>query len=145
MIYDKIENLKMYKDVIPNFTILEREINKVLNTPFTVGEVKTEDPNIFYICSEYMSENKLYEAHKDFFDVQIVLEGKERALIGECESPFEYDETNNIGNVKCTEISSLKLIPNYFALFSPNEMHSPGLPDKTTSKVRKVVFKIKNI
>ena len=143
MIYDKIENLKMYEKVIPHFDILQNEVNKILKTSFSTGEKKTSNDDIFYIASEYTTENKLFEAHKDYFDVQIVIEGKEIALIGEAKKPFSYDESGNISNVECTETCSIKLIPNHFAIFVPDEMHSPGLPDEVCSTVKKIVFKIK--
>jgi len=143
MIYDELKNLKNYSAIIPGYETVKKELEKIDKVAFETGTFETDNSKIFYIKSEYLTSNKLFEAHDFDIDLQIIYEGQEKALTGEYSGKVNYEENGNVFNLKCKELSSVKLIPNHFAIFFPHEMHCPGLPEKTPSKVKKIVFKIK--
>jgi len=144
MIYDKIENLSNYSLLIPNFKEIEKTLKFFQLKNFKEGRQETSDPSIYYNEAEYMtSTNKLYEAHKDVIDLQIVVAGKEKAKVGNYDQDIRFDENGNALNLVCNEKANFELDSTNFILFFPREMHCPGLANPEPSNVKKIIFKIK--
>jgi len=144
MIYDKIENIGNYSLLIPNFKEIEKTLKFFQLKNFKEGRQETSDPNIYYNEAEYTtSTNKLYEAHKDVIDLQIVVEGKEKAKVGYYDKDIRFDENGNAINLICSDKAIFELDNSNFVLFFPREMHCPGLANPEPSNVKKIIFKIK--
>lgn len=149
MIYDKIDNLKIYAGISEDIRLgLEwlRDVN-----PDIEKGVYELSPRVKAIVSEYttneVNENG-YEAHRDYIDIQYLLKGSEKI----CCLPLEYLKEEQAykaeidaafyeeENVKPQEM----VIGNgYFAVFYPQDGHMPGLYSIEPEEVKKVVIKIR--
>jgi YhcH/YjgK/YiaL family protein len=106
--------------------------------------------NLYVIMSEYNSKDPKttrFEAHKNYVDIQYVVSGNE--LIGIAPlSPQDsilqkYDATKDIEFRSVKKSKMVEATPARFFIFFPEDVHMPGLLDKTSIPVRKAVVKIK--
>ncbi|MBQ8141230.1 MAG: YhcH/YjgK/YiaL family protein [Clostridia bacterium] len=113
------------------------------------GKYEIDGDNIYLTISTYETkthDNAKLEIHKDYIDVQLVIEGKE--LIGmdsveglEVISPYTTDYALY---VMSEDYDKIFLGAGEFAVIFPNEGHAPCMAaDGTPSKVRKMVIKIR--
>ena len=90
---------------------------------------------------------KLWEAHRDFADLQMVLSGGEYCLLDDrsrCIAAGEYDARSDCRffthpEVECTAV---RLVPGMALLIGVNEIHSPGVICGDGAPYRKLVAKI---
>lgn len=89
----------------------------------------------------------LWEAHKVFIDVQLVIKGNE--IIGYSHEDNlnvckEYEEGNDVLRFEADGAgSSLYMNKGMYSVFYPMEGHKPGCLFKESSFVKKAVIKIK--
>jgi YhcH/YjgK/YiaL family protein len=149
VIIDKIENAELYK-------VLSDGIAKGLELIKDAGIAAQEDgkyevdgDNLFYMIQRYPTKNKedmLFEAHKDYIDIQAIIDGEETIGYALTETlqvvePYKPDVTKYADPDIFTEV---KLAKGMFAIFYPDDAHKPCYdyhPGK--SNVHKVVVKIK--
>lgn len=90
-------------------------------------------------------EDGLYEAHKEYTDVQVILEGQEIIGVmtldemrkGECVKPYEYDI-----ELYKTQGGMLKTLGRgEYLILTPNDAHMPGVNGEP-SRNRKLVIKV---
>lgn len=149
MIYDKIDNLKIYAG-ISNDICLGLEWIRNVNQDIEKG-VYELSPRVKAIVSEYttkeVNENG-YEAHREYIDIQYLLKGSEKI----CCLPLEYLKESKQYNAEIDAAFYKKkefepqemLIGNgFFVVFFPQDGHMPGLCDGDCKNVRKIVVKIK--
>ena len=147
MVYDKIENIEIYKglsdDIYEGLKFLKKA------TPDLACGVHEFSPRVKAIVSEYetkaVNENG-YEAHKKFIDIQYLLKGTEK----NCCLPIEklkvtkpYKEEIDAAFYEA-EIPTIELMlgNGYFAIYNPQDGHMPGLSVNGPEKVKKVVVKV---
>jgi beta-galactosidase beta subunit len=102
------------------------------------------------IEQHYMTKTKedsLYESHKKFIDVQVIIEGDETILvhnINNLVAKSDYDEENDyILYEPSLEFSKLMLTSSHVAIFTPEDGHMPGISITSQAKeVYKTVLKI---
>ena len=90
-------------------------------------------------------EEGLYEAHKEYTDVQVILEGKEiigvmsldEMRAGECVKEYVYD----IELYKASGGKLVDLARGDYLILTPMEAHMPGV-SREPSKNRKLVIKV---
>ena len=149
MIYDKLDNIALYKGLSPEIyegLLFINAFGKDLeNGVYTIGQ------KIKAIVSEYTTKevNEYgYEAHRKYIDIQYLFWGEEKI----CYLPLEYlKETKPYnkeidaafykeGDVKPQEL----LIGNgYFTILFPKDGHMPQMCVKDSKTVKKVVVKVK--
>lgn len=143
MIYDKIENLKLYnidKSVIDfiNDISSDKECGRY--------EISEE---IYANIEEYNTkESGYFEAHRNYTDIQLLLEGEEIIEYTPLEGLEVKDEYNPSRDIAFyydgeNQILKLPLKKGFFAVLYPHEAHKPQLISATQQKVKKVVVKIK--
>lgn len=148
MIYDKVDNLKIYAGISEDIRLgLEwlRDVN-----PDIEKGVYELSSRVKAIVSEYttmeMNENG-YEAHKECVDIQYLLKGEE--II--CCLPLEYLKETKAYNHEidaafyeeagiCSQ--DLLMGNGYFAVFFPQDGHKPCLSVGGAMGVKKVVIKV---
>lgn len=85
------------------------------------------------------------EAHNDFADIQMLLEGEES--IGWCFRTEKLKETEAAPERDIYfyegEFAKLDLKPGQFVIVFPDDVHAPGLATDEPSGIRKAVFKVK--
>jgi biofilm protein TabA len=90
-------------------------------------------------------EGHEFEAHRDYADIQYLLEGTESILWAPREGlsltkPYKPDIEFYSLTASPTD---LVLAPSQFAVFMPDDAHAPCIAYKTPCKVRKAVLKVK--
>ncbi|WP_161987029.1 N-acetylneuraminate anomerase [Vibrio ponticus] len=91
--------------------------------------------------------SKNFEIHRDYADVQILIHGQEcmefASITERCEVMSDYDGNNDFQSVvPLSNISTLNLKPNMFAVFYPNEPHKPTCNIDEERTVKKAVIKV---
>lgn len=150
MIYDKLDNLELYKglsaDIYDGLKFLQQ-----VNPDIAIG-VYQLTPNVKAIVSEYTTKETNengYETHRQNIDIQYLLKGNEKIAclpVGELFETKPYnDETDaafyNVVPDLCP--STFVLRPGYFAIFFPQDGHMPQLCVLEPEDVKKVVVKVR--
>ncbi len=106
--------------------------------------------NLFATVSEYFTKNEEttnFEAHKKYIDIQYVIRGKEIMNIAPLKTVKEiispYDATKDIEFITVDRVENHLATPGRLFIFFPDDAHRPGLKDGVSSKVRKIVIKLK--
>ena len=111
-----------------------------------------EGDDIFAIVMSYKTfspEKALFEAHKEYVDIQTVLvgtEGFECAFCDELTVDTPYDENADITFYKRSLPGQTRVdvCPGTFVMLYPHDAHMPGLiVDNEEKVIKKVVVKIK--
>jgi len=148
MIFDKIENSAIYEKVSP---LLKKAFEYLKQTDFSkmeLGKHLVEGDDLFAVLQEYDTKNDTdakLEAHREYMDVQYIISGEE--LIGVCplinQTPCkEYNAENDYALYDDT-CSFFKITSKQFAVLFPQDLHKPGMKVDKSSKVKKVVMKVK--
>ena len=93
-------------------------------------------------------EEKSYETHKDYLDIQMVIRGAEIcevAPLSQCQELKPYDQKNDIAfHSNATQGEQYLLAPGRFIVVWPEDAHMPGIAlCEEPELVRKAVFKIR--
>ena len=149
MIYDKIDNLETYAKIFEDIRI-GLEYLRELKPDVEVGTYVLS-PRVKAIVSEYMTKEvneKGYEAHKEFIDIQYLVRGEEMISF----VPLEYLKETKPYNVEKdvafyeehdVKPQELLLGNGYFAILYPQDGHMPQLWVDGPMTVKKVVVKVK--
>ena len=148
MIYDTLENAQLYfRDQPSLLRALAHARDFDIKT--ADGRYEIDTRGAYMMVSSYQTtpaEKRLFEAHQEFIDVQVVLEGQERADVAVAEKleiATPYSLEKDVMTLKPpAKFSSVILKPGYFAVFYPQDIHRPGCNLNGSSSIRKLVFKI---
>lgn len=143
MIYDEIKNIDLYnlnKDAV--------DFIKNLTTDIECKKYILND-NVYANIEEYQTkESGLFEAHKKYIDIQLLLKGEEiieYTPLEKLKIKENYDSLKDIAFYYdgTQPVIKLKMQPNFFTVLYPTDAHKPQLIVSDTQKVKKVVVKIK--
>jgi YhcH/YjgK/YiaL family protein len=148
MIIDKIETSHLYKNINERINKSFEYIRTTDLKNLPAGRYPIDGENIFALVSEYKTkaeqEGKL-EAHRNYIDVQYVIEGEELmgySPLGSQQILEPYKEDNDIvfytGDKSFTKVST-----GMFAIFFPKDVHMPGISTGKNSDVKKLVIKVR--
>jgi YhcH/YjgK/YiaL family protein len=114
------------------------------------GRYALEGDQMYYVLREFDTEpaDRLFpETHREYCDVHFVISGKE--LVGwASKGPSfvekeAYSKENDLQfYMKTTALNWLVAGPGQFILFSPDDVHLPGISVNGVETVRKAVVKI---
>lgn len=145
MIYDKIENLKLYYSLNPHF---EQIADFIANNDLATMECGSYEvaPGVKAGISEYEpGSGSDFEAHREYHDLQYAVSGEETIEV----IPTEFAENSKgytpdiefFTSKKC-ESTKVSLVQGTFAFLAPGDAHKPCVK-LGSDKIKKVVFKIK--
>ena len=149
MIYDKIENLSVYFDSSSKFAKVESVLAEFLENPFDSGKIEIDGDNMWCNVAKYNVEDGTpikYEAHKEYADVQIMVDGEENigwANFKECTITEDFKEGCDIAFMDAPNGQFFELKKGYFAVFFPQDAHAPCRKNESSDFANKLVFKIK--
>ncbi|MBQ5824981.1 MAG: YhcH/YjgK/YiaL family protein [Clostridia bacterium] len=153
MIAGKIEDLKIYSSVCPEFENIYSFVKEYFDAPKADGSYELIPDKLSANIATYNTGDaatKNLEAHRRYADVQIVLKGAERidwAHISTCtdEISEEFSKGGDIGFYADPEyVSSMVLDAGTFVYLLPEDAHKPCVnAGADSAEVTKVVFKIK--
>lgn len=148
MIVDKIEKLKLYKEIPSEVVkfLSELDINNI-----KLGKRVLSD-TIYVNIEEYNTKNievANFESHDKYIDIQLLLKGSENIYYASRDNlsvKVPYDETRDIAfySDRIQNYPYIKLDGTNFMMIYPHEAHAPQVSiNGLTQKVLKVVVKIK--
>lgn len=147
MIIDKIENVNIYASLSKR---LAKGIDYINNSDFSktdLGTYKIDGDDVFAMVQEYDTKNiedcKL-EGHKKYIDIQYLIKGEEQIGLT-IKKNQELEERNDKDDYAFYkgESTLFKFDPSVFGIFFPDDLHMPCLALNQSSKVRKVVVKVR--
>ena len=148
MIVDKIEKLKLYKEIPSEVVqfLSELDINNI-----KLGKRVLSDC-IYVNIEEYNTKDievASFESHDKYIDIQLLLKGLENIYYASRDNlsvKVPYDETRDIAfySDSIQGYPCIKLDGTNFMMIYPHEAHAPQVSSGNLSqKVLKVVVKIK--
>lgn len=148
MIVDKIEKLKLYKEIPSEVVqfLSELDINNI-----KLGKRVLSDC-IYVNIEEYNTKDievASFESHDKYIDIQLLLKGSENIYYASRDNlsiKVPYDETRDIAFYSdgIQGYPYIKLDGTNFMMIYPHEAHAPQVSSGNLSqKVLKVVVKIK--
>jgi YhcH/YjgK/YiaL family protein len=125
----------------------------LINNDLSKLETKRYDidgDNLFATVSEYLTKNEAttnFEAHRKYIDIQYVIKGDEIMNVSPLSTVKEivtpYDGSKDIEFMKVSNVVNFKASQSNFFIFFPGDAHRPGIKDKVSATVRKIVIKVR--
>jgi len=104
--------------------------------------------NTYAKVQEYTTvSTKDFEAHKDFIDIQYIINGQEiievapTSKAGEVTMPYSK-EKDCILYASAQDVDEIFVTPEVFCILFPHEAHKPGITFENPSEIRKVIVKV---
>lgn len=149
MIFDSLDNLHKYSYIGENFdNIFGKTMELLKGNSLPIGITKLSE-DIYINISQYQTKNFdecLFEAHRNFIDVQILLEGEELFYLSPINKlaevvtySAEKDCTLYSGSPQCT----CDLTSGHFIICLPEDGHMPNVSKKEFGLCKKAILKIK--
>lgn len=143
MIIDKTTNLKNYNSLVKN---LDRAVKFIEgNYDLAEGVYPFEGGRV--VATELTSAplvSKEFEAHRNFADVMIILEGEETVSYTAFEDmtpTTEYDAEKDVAFYTGEDLT-VSVPAGYFYIVMPGEGHKPGIHLDEESTVKKYIVKL---
>ena len=126
-------------------------LNYLVSTDFSSiedGRYEINEYAYVNIQTYQTKENALFEAHKEYIDIQYVIEGEEKigvANIDDCTPEISYDKEKDIEflNLKTNKSTYYPLTKGEYMILYPQDAHKPSITLNSKSTVRKAVVKVK--
>ena len=124
-------------------------LEELLRTEPEKGRHEVAGDDAYIMVSEYetnpINEDRRFEAHREYIDIQLLLEGRE--ILGfakrdDLDVTDEYRPDYELFGMT-EDFDRIVLEKGKFAVLYPEEPHAPGLALNAPEKVKKVVIKIK--
>lgn len=146
MIHDKLANFSRYRGISKNIDTAIDFLAKTDLKALPLGKTEIDGTNVYSNRFEYTTEESgLFEDHRNYIDVHIVLDGIEALKVADVATLTEetpYSVEKDIRMLKDTSAAKLKIDAGEFALVFPREAHIPKLAWDKPMAVNKFVVKI---
>lgn len=149
MIVDHLSNAFFYKDLGSNFRRAFKYLKKQNLSKLNPGSYVIENNRIHAHVSKYLThefDQEKWESHKQFVDLQYIIEGFESFGFGEInnfEPISEYIPERDICWYKGELHHLITAGEGMFLIFFPNDIHQPGIVVDNPKEVKKIVIKIR--
>lgn len=147
MIIDVLKNADLYREVNNKFNKAFNFLRSMDLLKLNPGKYEIEGTSIYAIVDNYFTRPKeegVWEAHRRYIDIQFVVKNKEQigyANLDQMQNYTEYDQKKDILFFKGT--GSYFIIPaDTFVIFTPQDVHMPGIVIEKPESVKKIVLKI---
>lgn len=147
MIVTNLNNTERIESLHPLFKKLFDYVktHDILNTP--CGRIDIDGDNLYInnVNPECISaEKQVLEVHRDYIDVQILLQGKEtigwKAFEDSKTEIKPYEKEGDCALYSDTPTTWIHLVPGQLAIFFPEDTHAPIIGE---GKIRKMIAKVK--
>lgn len=145
MIFGKKEELSLYRGISEN---MAKAIDFLLSFDVSQpeGKYEVDGEKVYALVTSgktKLSEEKVYEAHRKYIDLQYILSGEEDtgyAPVADCTVTVPYDENGDYLMVK-GEGSEVRVTAGNFYIAFPCDGHRP-MCSRNPGDIRKVIVKI---
>jgi YhcH/YjgK/YiaL family protein len=148
MIIDKIENAKIYYGLNERISTALEYIKSTDLINLSEGKYELDGDDIYALINLYDTKDRkdcYLEAHRKYIDVQYVVTGSELfgyASFNKQKSHSAYNDEKDF-ELFDNEPVFIRFDEGMFAMFFPDDLHMPGIKINDSSKVKKVVIKVK--
>lgn len=144
MIIDKMDNILLYKSMVPN---LEVGLNAIKQLEvFEEGKYSFEGGFYMIQKGETKSlEEGTFEAHRKYIDIQIVVDGSEEiawADIKDLTTVIEYDDTKDAERFEGDKSHNILVSKDMFYIAFPHDAHRATGHTKEKHSYTKIVMKL---
>jgi len=149
MILGKIAHLDAQTGIDEKLITIIRQALELRPETLAAGRYEIEGDDIFMNVMTFETVNydaKRYEQHREYLDVQILLNGSERidfGPLGAAVDPQAYHQDDDYQLCDVVEpVQTLAMEPGMFAVFLPGEPHKPGCINTAEQTITKAVIKV---
>jgi len=149
MITDKLKNANQYYSLGKN---IQKGFEFLLNNDLSAlkdGRYEIDGDRIYANVQSLKTkpvEQKKWEAHRKYIDIQYVIKGSECMGYGHLEDfrkvVEEYDETTDLEFLDGDKFNFINVDEGEFVVFYPKDVHAPMLSVKEDIEIKKVIVKI---
>lgn len=149
MIYGQLDNLEQYVEKEARLQAVVEFLTQNDLQSLPVGRCDINGSLLYVNIDEYTTqpfEERNYEIHREYIDVQCILEGQESIFIEDREDlqvKIPYDRERDIAFLEDgSNAREVKMYAKDFLVIYPQEAHKPCVHLEQSCHVRKAVFKI---
>ena len=149
MIKDSVSNIGIYSELSERLSAALKYINSISAEGFGEETVEISGKDVYAMHQVYRTKSetgRLYENHKDYIDVQYVLEGTEVIRVtdvGGLNVAKAYDPDTDAALYDYDDGTDVKLGAGDFVILYPHDAHVPQLQLGAPADVKKIVVKVR--
>ena len=148
MIYAKNKDALSYRGIHPGLDLALEHITEEFLASVGENRVELKGSDVYATRFTYETipaEESFFEAHLNYLDIHIMLEGSERVEIAPPEKLTEFDrvEANDFYAYRGEGDYKLVLSPGDFLVVFPNDAHRIKMQVDGPETVTKAVFKVR--
>lgn len=151
MIIDNLNNSHQYRETHKGFAESFDFLKKAVEENLPVGRYEIDSDRVFAFIQEYTSKTESsFEAHKNYIDIQFIVEGTEVIYASDISSlavKEEYSAERDIMFLEdCEKASKAVLQKGEYGIFFSWDAHKPGLCyEGNPGNVKKIVVKVRTV
>jgi YhcH/YjgK/YiaL family protein len=139
--------MKLYKGMNPNLdTAIDFITTHDLND-LPLGKTVVDGDNVYINIMDAKAspvEERAYEIHKNYMDIQIDLVGVERIDTGDCTKMevSDYNEEKDVAKATAVDLAQCLIDPENFIICMAGEPHKPNIAVSKDTVLKKAVCKV---
>ncbi|NRA27664.1 MAG: YhcH/YjgK/YiaL family protein [Opitutales bacterium] len=122
---------------------------KSIDSKIPLGRHTIDGESVFAEVAQYQPkalDQAVFESHRRYADIQIVLKGREQILVSDEIShvviqPYEVKKDLEFAQIG-TRYTTIDMFPGKLEVFFPADLHAPGIANVDCSEVLKLVIKV---
>ncbi len=148
MIIDTLENADLYRNLGPHFAKAFDFLRGTDLSSLPDGRNEIDGDDVFAMVVDGPTRrmaDALWEAHRNYHDVQLVCEGMEQmgfATLEDLTESTAYDPESD-ATLYTGEGTMVPVPAGTFVVFAPQDAHMPSIAITEPARVRKVVVKVR--
>lgn len=149
MIKDSIANTELYASLSSRLSQALNYLGSVEAKDFQEETVEIDGKDVYAMHQVYRTksdEGRLYENHKEYIDVQYVVEGTEIIRVtdvGGLSVTTPYNPENDAALYALEDGTDVKLAAGDYVVLFPHDAHVPQLMSGAPDDVKKIVIKVR--
>lgn len=147
MIYDKLANITLYKGISKNLDTAIHYLSTHDLNELPLGKTSVDGDLVYINVMETKAqplEERKYEVHKNYLDIQIDLIGTERVDTGDFHKVTleNYNTEADVAVAYSDDVASCILGPGNFIICMAREPHKPNIAVSEDTFLKKAVVKV---
>ena len=149
MIYDRLTNYKQYTKLNEKFKIAFDFLNNTDLKAIEDGSYEISGKDIYANVQSLSTkpiEEKKWEVHRKYIDIQFVISGEEKMGYGILEDfnevTISYSDEKDVEFLEGNKFNFVDVNAGDFVVFFPQDVHAPMLAVDEPKNIKKVIVKI---
>lgn len=151
MIFDRLSNAQSYKGLHAGIDMVLEAAKAYTPDNYPGGRIDLDGDNAFLLLNSYethSTENAVFEAHQQYADVMIMVEGTETIYVKATDKLSHvyqaYDpKVEALLADFDTDATPVRLEAGSFVVLLPQDAHSPACHADGAEKVKKIIGKVR--